>query len=65
MLWRRIEQPLTWLVGLVFLSHEVFVNNGERPYLLAAITGVMGVRAMHRRDQAAERRRRDDKGRRR
>lgn len=42
------------LFVLAWMSHEVFVNNGQRPYLLVAITGFGAAVEMYRRDKQSQ-----------
>ena len=51
-LWRRIQPPLGFVVGIVILWHEVAIHKGgERPYILLAALALCGIASLLKADQ--------------
>lgn len=48
--WSTVERTARFTGGMAFFAHEVFVSSTERPYVLVAILGLLGLGEMVRLD---------------
>lgn len=49
--WQTFERTVKFVGGMSFFGHEVFIQDEERPYLLVAILGLLGLTEMIRLDR--------------
>lgn len=49
-IWTLVRDVGIWVAGLLALAHEVLITEGERPYLLILIAGLLGLPVFLRAD---------------